>query len=156
MAIWHELYDIFARERQHRLSANAEREALVFEINQNLATLADALSAHAPSGVTSGLSLAPLLHAAFDQFRQSGRSLNTLQSKKLSRKIYANYAEFERYDGQDTRSLINNAYLRVHRLNSLLKQSTSNDLSRRAQSLFRFLMLLNAHIQQQPLKQKGR
>lgn len=57
------------------------------------------------------------------------------------------FDEFKKYVGKDTDYLVKNAYSKIGSLSKLVNSSRDKDHTLKIKSLFRFLMLLVAHIE---------
>lgn len=147
MSIWKELYDIFDSERARWQSKTASQQTLMFEIQANLAFLADALQNELDQvSMAKGLE-----RSCFDKSIKSGFPINSISKKKLAAKTTGEIDEFKKYIGKDTEYLVKNAYLKIGSLTKLVKAGGVKDYSLKFKSLFRFLMLLVAHIDGQNL-----
>jgi hypothetical protein len=143
MSIWKELYDIFDKERARWHSKNANKQSLIFEIENNLAFLADAIPNKLnPIQITNGLE-----RSVFDKSMESGFSFNSIsKNKKVTINTIGDIDEFKKYVGKDTEYLVKNAYLKISSLIKLANSSGDINLDLKFKSLFRFLMLLVAHV----------
>jgi hypothetical protein len=144
MSIWKELYDIFDKERARWQTKNANRQSLIFEIQSNLAFLADAIN--------NGLSEAEIAkgfeRAIFDKSMENGFSINSISKNKIiTNKTIGGFDEFKKYLGKDTEYLVKNAYVKIGVLAKISSTKSSDKSGLKFKSLFRFLMLLVAHIE---------
>ncbi|WP_445397942.1 hypothetical protein [Zobellella sp. An-6] len=143
MSIWKELYDIFDKERARWQSKNANRQALIFEIQSNLTFLADALQ-----NELSDIDIAKgLERKAFDKSIESGFSINSISKEKVTARTIGDFDEFKKYIGKDTEYLVKNAYSKTGSLLKITSTPNSKNHSLKFKSLFRFLMLLVTHIE---------
>lgn len=152
MSIWKELYDIFDKERARWHSKNASKQSLIFEIESNLAFLADAIQNKLnPIQIANGLE-----RSVFDKSMESGFSFNSIsKNKKLTINIIGDIDEFKKYVGRDTEYLVKNAYLKIGLLIKLVNSSGEKNSDLKFKSLFRFLMLLVAHIEGRHLTRRS-
>jgi len=152
MSIWKELYDIFDKERARWESKSTNKQALVFEIQSNLTFLADALQGeYSQTDIIKGLE-----RSVFDRSIESGFLINTISKKKITAKTIGGFDEFKKYINKDTEYLVANAYSKISSLSKLVKLGNGKDNSLKFKSLFRFLVLLVTHIQNQNLTRKSR
>jgi hypothetical protein len=144
MSIWKELYDIFDKERARWHSKNASKQSLIYEIQSNLAFLADAIQNELnPVAMTKGLE-----RSIFDKSMENGFALNSIsKNKKVTTNTIGGFDEFKKYVGKDTEYLVKNAYLKIGVLVKLVNSSGDKDSDLKLKSLFRFLMLLVTHIE---------
>lgn len=152
MSIWKELYDIFDKERARWNSKNASKQSLIFEIKSNLAFLADALQNKLnPIQITNGLE-----RSVFDRSMENGFSFNSIsKNKKVTINTIGDIDEFKKYVGKDTEYLVKNAYLKISSLIKLVNSSGDNNTDLKFKSLFRFLMLLVAHLEGRRLTRRS-
>lgn len=143
MSIWKELYDIFDSERARWQSKTASKQSLAFEIQTNLAFLADALQNDLDQvAMAKGLE-----RSNFDESIKNGFSINSISKKKLAAKTTGGIDEFKKYIGKNTEYLVKNAYIKMGSLTKLVNADGGKDYSLKFKSLFRFLILLVAHIE---------
>lgn len=131
---------------------NASRQSLIFEIESNLFFLADAIKNKLnPIQMTNGLE-----RSVFDKSMDSGFSLNSISKhKKVTIKTIGGFDEFKKYVGKDTEYLVKNAYLKIGSLIKLVNSTDDKNSDLKFKSLFRFLMLLVAHIQGRRLTRRS-
>lgn len=153
MSIWKELYDIFDKERARWHSKNTSRQSLIFEIESNLAFLADAIQNKLnPIQITNGLE-----RSVFDKSIESGFSLNSISKhRKVTINTIGGFDEFKKYVGKDTEYLVKNAYLKIGSLIKLVNSIGDKNSDLKFKSLFRFLMFLVAHIEGRHLSRRSR
>ncbi|MCL6417520.1 hypothetical protein MIB92_17800 [Aestuariirhabdus sp. Z084] len=150
MSLWKELYAIFDNERSRWQSSSATRQELVFELQGNLRFLADALHNDLDqAAIAQGLD-----SAVFERSLASNFSFNSICKRSLKASTSGDFDEFKKYLGKDTEYLIKNVYSKILLLKKLSTINAPSDLSRRYKSLFRVLMLVVAHIENQPLKRQ--
>ena len=147
MSIWQELYEIFDRERARWQAKSTQKQALVYEIRRNLTFLADALT----SDVSEADMANGLERAVFEAALKNGLVLNSICDRTLWAKTIGSFDEFKVYVGKDTAYLITNAYLKIDALLKLVKSAKDKSYSLKFKSLFRFLMLVVAHLEGQQL-----
>jgi hypothetical protein len=151
MSIWKELYDIFDKERAKWQKSGASKQALLFEMQSNLTFLADALQNElGQMEVVKGLE-----RTVFEQSLKDGYNFNKISRQKVTDKTIDGFEEFKKYVGKDTDYLIKNAYSKMRSLTKLVNASSSKDHTLKIKSLFRFLMLLVAHIEGRPLTRRS-
>jgi hypothetical protein len=153
MSIWKELYDIFDKERSRWQSKNANKQSLIYEIESNLAFLADAIQNNLnPVEIIKGLE-----NLVFDKSIESGFSLNSIsKNKKVTTSTIGGFDEFKKYVGKDTEYLVKNAYLKIGVLKKLTNFSDGKNIDLKLKSLFRFLMLFVAHVEGRHLTRRYR
>ena len=151
MSIWKELYDTFDKERAKWQADSASKQSLVFELKGNLTFLADALQ----SNLSSQEVLKGLERATFDLCMAKGFNINSISGKKIAKKTIGEFDEFKKYLGKDTEYLVNNAYLKIGSLTKLVTAAPNKDHSLKFKSLFRFLVLLVAHLDGRTLRRKS-
>lgn len=125
MSIWKELYEIFDKERARWHSQNAGRQSLIFEIESNLAFLADAIQNKlSPIQIANGLE-----RTVFDRSMERGLSFNSISKyKKVTINTIAGIDEFKKYIGKDTEYLVKNAYLKIGSLIKLVNLTALKNL----------------------------
>ncbi|WP_428623903.1 hypothetical protein [Sedimenticola sp.] len=151
MSVIQDLYHIFDKEYARHLASRATKNGLVLELRRNLAYLREGLAEQLPTAVI----LAGLEEAQFNNASQAGAHFNAIQKKSLARHTYGGVREFDKYRGWSTEQLINKAYERIATLKKLTQSADGLDLSARLQYLFKFLMVLMAHIDGVKLKLKS-
>jgi len=150
MSIWKSLYDIYDSERSRWQQQGTHKQALAFELHSNLTFLADAIYERLDQQqIIKGLE-----RKVFDQSMKNGFSINSLNSKNLAAETIGEFDEFKKYLGKDTEYLVKNVYLKIGSLTKLAQANKEMDCSLRLKSLFRFLMLVVAHIQGEKLTLK--
>jgi hypothetical protein len=152
MSIVQDLYKIFDNERSRYEAKKASRNAVLRELAENLAFLREGLYENLDdSKIVAGLENSQFIHA-----NDKGFDFNSIQKKPLSRKTYGGTKEFERYRGWSTERLIRKAYERLSTLRRLNLNATGIDSRSRIQNLFKFFMVIIAHIDEEPLAIKSR
>ena len=150
MSIIQDLYNIFDNEQSKHIKKKSTKNLVVLELSSNLSFLREGLLEKMNgSSVIAGL--------AGDQFKKAnekGINLNSIQKKKLSKLTYGGVKEFEKYEGWTTEKLINNAYERIDTLKKLNVNEGNVDVTSRLKYLFKYLMVLTAHIEGEHLKVK--
>ncbi len=152
MTIIQDLYNIYDKELAKYQSRRASQDQLLRELQHNLAFLRE--------GLREGLSQRAIIDGLEDErFRSASNQrirLNRLQKSRLTRETYAGIREFERYRGWETTRLIENVYERIALLKKLAAGSDEIDLRTRLTTLFKFLMVVIAHIERRCLVLPGR
>ena len=143
MSIIQDLYNIYDKELSRYRAKKSSRSRLLIEMQQNLAFLREGLREGLPHAAIA----AALENAEFHAAHKEGANLASLQKKKLSRATYAGIREFDRYLGWDSERLINNVYERIVTLKKLAAGSKTVDLHVRLTTLFKFLMVVLAHLE---------
>ena len=147
MSIIQELYNIFDNEQSKHIKKKASINLLELEIYSNLSFLREGLLEKLDgSSVIAGL--------VDDQYRnahESGIDLESIQKKDLSEITYGEVKEFKKYKDWTTEELIDNAYVRINTLKKLNINKGEVDVTSRLEYLFKYLMLLTAHIKDEPV-----
>lgn len=147
MTIIQDLYNIYDKEQAKYRSRKSSQSQLLTELQRNLAFLRE--------GLREGLSAQAIVAGLEDeQFRiasSQGLRLDALQKKKLLRSTFAGIREFERYRDWSTARLIDSVYERIAVLRKLAAGSRDIDLHPRLITLFKFLMVVSAHLQNRQL-----
>ncbi len=148
MSIIQDLYNIYDKERSKYLARKSSQNQLQIELQRNLAFIREGLREELPQKtIIDGLD--------DQQFRLATRrnvSLAGMQKKKLAKDTYAGIREFDRYEGWETARLIENAYERIAMLRKLAHGGESLDLKPRLRTLFKFLLVVLAHLKGIKLK----
>jgi hypothetical protein len=143
MSIIQDLYNIYDKELSRYRANKSSQSRLLIEMRQNLAFLRE--------GLREGLPHAAIVDALENvEYRaacKEGANLAFLQKKILARATYAGIREFDRYLGWDSAKLINNVYERIATLKKLSAGSKNLDLRARLTTLFKFLMVVLAHLE---------
>ena len=122
------------------------------ELSQNLAFLREGLAEKLDSKeIVSGLE-----NKQFNNANDKGTNLNSIKKITLSINTYGGAREFEKYHGWSTEKLINKAYERIAIIKKLNTASKKIDINSRLQYLFKYLMVLIAHIEGKHLTIKSR
>jgi len=152
MSIWKELYDIFDKERSRWQKSNADKQALAYEIQNNLTFLADALQEEEinQKEIVKGLE-----RKVFDKAINNGFNFNSIAKAKVTNKTIGGFSEFKKYVGKDTAYLVKNAYSKISSLSKLASEHTKKDYSLKIKSLFRFFVLLATHIEGRHLPRRS-
>jgi hypothetical protein len=147
MTIIQDLYNIYDKEQAKYRARKSSTSRLLIEIRQNLAFLRE--------GLREGLPQQAIIAALEDtQYRAAigqGTNLGALQRKKLASATYAGIREFDRYLGWDTARLIGNLYERIATLKKLAAGSDRINLHVRLTTLFKFVMVVLAHLEARQL-----
>jgi hypothetical protein len=147
MSIVQDLYNIYDKEQAKHRAHKSSTNRLLIEIRQNLAFLREGLR----EGLPQQAIIAALEDAQYRAACKQGTNLGALQKKKLASATYAGIREFDRYEGWDTARLIGNLYERIATLKKLSSGSNSLDLRQRLTTLFKFLMVVLAHLEARQL-----
>ena len=147
MSIIQDLYNIYDKEHAKIRAQRSSSNRLLIEMRQNLAFLRE--------GLREGLPQAAIVGALEDsEYRaacKEGTNLDRLQKKKLAGTTYAGIREFDRYRDWDSTRLIASVYERIAILKKLAAGSDSLDLHARLATLFKFLMVVLAHLESKKL-----
>jgi len=147
MSIIQDLYNVYDKEHAKLRAQRSSTNRLLIEIRQNLAFLRE--------GLREGLPQAAIVNALEDaEYRAAGKQgtkLAALQRRPLAASTYAGVREFDRYRGWDTERLIANVYERITTLKKLAAGSAQVDLHARLVTLFKFLMVVLAHLESRQL-----
>ncbi len=147
MSIIQDLYSIFDKEQSKYLERKASTNLVVLELSNNLAFLREGLSEQLDgSEIIAGLS-----DKEYKKAIAKGVDLNVVQKKSLSKSTCGGVKEFEKYIAWSTEKMINNVYERISTLKKLNNKKGKVDVNARLKYLFKFLMLLMAHIQNEKL-----
>lgn len=147
MSIIQDLYNIYDKELARYRAKKSSKNRLLIEMQQNLAFLREGLREGLPQGAVIGGLEDTQYHAACEQ----GTDLATLRKSPLSRATYGGIREFNRYLGWDSARLITKVYERIATLKKLAAGSDSIDLRARLTNLFKFLMVVLAHLEARQL-----
>lgn len=147
MSIIQDLYNIYDKEQAKHRAQKSSTNRLLIEMRQNLAFLREGLR----EGLPQQTIIAALEDAQYRAACKQGTNLGALQKKKLASSTYAGIREFDRYRGWDTTRLIGNLYERVATLKKLSSGSDSINLRQRLSTLFKFLMVVLAHLEARQL-----
>ena len=145
MSIIKELYEIFDKERARYTETRSSRSRVVGEISRNLAFVREGLR----DNLEPAKIIAQLEDADYIEARKRGVNLGAVQSKKLSKQTYGSIREFGKYEGWDTDRLVQNAYERIDTLKKLNLAGKSVNASSRLKYLFKYLLLVMAHIKRE-------
>ena len=146
MTIIQELYNIFDREQGKYIARRSSKNLVVIELSQNLAMLREALADNLPGHVI----ISGLEDSRYRTAIEQGINLDAIRKQSLARRTCAGIREFEKYHGWSTGKLVHNAYERIGTLKKL--NSGSANIHSRLQYLFKYLMLVMAHIEDRVLK----
>lgn len=147
MSIWKELYDIVEKEFSRWQARQHKQQALVFEVQSNLLFLAEALAAKLPTKqIVTGLE-----RKAFDKALEQGLELD---KRQVSQQTIGEFDEFKKYLGKDSEYLLKNAYAKMNALTKLVQADDSKDYDLKLKSLFRFMVLLAAHLEHKSLSRQ--
>ena len=153
MSIIQDLYNIYDKEQAKYRARRSSQNQVLSELQGNLTFLREGLrEGLKPAAIVDGLE-----NGAYRDATKQALNLNSLSKQKLERNTYGGIREFERYRDWPTARLVDNAYERIATLKKLAAGSGSIDLIPRLRSLFKFLMVLIAHLRGQrliPLQKK--
>jgi len=143
MSIIQELYNIFDIEYSKHISRKSSKNLLVIEISQNLSFMREGLAGDIDSSsIINGLENDQFIKAI-----EKATNFNSIQKNKLAKKTYGGAKEFDTYHNWTTEKLINNAYERINTLKKLNINKGKINIHSRLQYLFKYLMVLMAHIE---------
>lgn len=148
MTIIQDLYNIYDKESTKYRARKSSQSRLLIELQRNLAFLREGLR----EGLPPRAIVAGLEDRQFQDAGQQGLKLQVLQKKTLARDTYAGIREFERYRDWGTAQLIDNVYERITVLKKLAAGSEDIDLRPRLITLFKFLMVVLAHLEGRQLR----
>ncbi|NNJ93818.1 MAG: hypothetical protein HKP57_03635 [Halobacteria archaeon] len=143
MSIIQDLYNIYDKELSRYRAKKSSQNRLLIEMRQNLAFLREGLR----EGLSHAAIIAALENVEYRAAHKAGTNLASLQKKNLSRATYGGIREFDRYLGWDSERLIDNVYERIATLKKLAAGSKTVDLHARLTTLFKFLMVVLAHLE---------
>jgi len=142
VSIIQDLYLVFDKEYARRRERRCSKNLLVLELRHNLAFLRAGLAEQLDGSVM----VAGLEHGQYRHANETGTELNSIQKRRLARRTYGGIREFEKYHDWSTEQLIHKAYERIVVLKKLDLDAGSVNVRARLQYLFKFLMLVIAHI----------
>jgi hypothetical protein len=147
MSIVQDLYNIFDKEQSKYLEKKSSKNLVVLELSNNLSFLREGLLEKLDdSAIINGLADGQYIKAA-----EKSIDLNSIQKKTLAKTTYGGVKEFDKYQGWSTDKLINNAYERIDTLKKLNVNKGRVDVNSRLKNLFKYLMVLMAHIKGEEL-----
>lgn len=150
MSLWKELYDILDKERTNTKKSKANKQALLFEVDCNARFLASAIeSKFTNTAIALGMEKAAFEKALGDSFDFNQCRIQTLSSNTIGQ-----FKEFKKYVNKDTQWLVYRAYLRINLLSRLLNADPNGDHQLKIKTLFRYLVIVNAHLHGTTLKRK--
>ena len=147
MSIIQDLYNIFDKEYSKYLTRKSSKNLLVIEISQNLSFIREGLA----SNVDAGYIINGLENGKFNNANMSATNYNSIQKKKLAKITYGGAKEFDKYRGWSTEKIVNKAYERIDTLKKLNLCNKKINIHSKLQYLFKFLMVLIAHIEEKHL-----
>ncbi|MDQ6959282.1 MAG: hypothetical protein Q9M24_09260 [Mariprofundaceae bacterium] len=147
MSIIQDLYNIFDKEYAKHISRKSSKNLVVIEISQNLSFIREGLV----SDIKASNIIKDLDTAQYKKATAEGVNLNSIQKKRLIKKTYGGAKEFEKYHNWTTEKLINKAYERIDTLKKLNINKENMNINSKLQYLFKFLMVLMAHIEEKHL-----
>lgn len=143
MSIIQDLYSIFDKEYAKHITRKSSKNLLVIEISQNLSFMREGLAGNLnASSIIDGLD-----NDQFKKANDKATNFNSIQKKKLAKKTYDGAKEFDKYHNWTTERLINKAYERINTLKKLNVDKDKINIHSRLQYLFKYLMVLMAHIE---------
>lgn len=147
MSIIQDLYNIYDKEQAKYRARRSSQNQVLGELQGNLTFLREGLrEGLKPAAIVDGLE-----NEAYRGAAKQALNLDSLRKRKLERDTYGGIREFERYLDWPTGRLIDNAYERIATLKKLAAGSASIDLIPRLRNLFKFLMVVIAHLRGQRL-----
>jgi len=152
MSIVQDLYKIFDNERSRYDAKTSSKNAVLRELAENLAFLREGLR----ESLEDSKIIAGLENEQFLRANDNGFDFNSIKRKTLSKTTYGGVKEFEKYKGWSTDKLIKNAYERLSTLRKLKTNKAGIDVRSRLKYLFKFMMVIMAHIDSQQLTIKSR
>lgn len=147
MSIIQDLYNIYDKEHAKYRASQSSKGRLLVEMQHNLAFLREGLR----EGLSQQAIVTGLEDTQFHTAGKQGTNIGALQKKKLAGTTYAGIREFDRYAGWSTTKLISNLYERIDTLKKLAGSSDNIDLRARLITLFKFLMVVLAHVEERRL-----
>ena len=148
MSIIQDLYNIYDKEYARYRTRKSSHHRLLIEMRHNLAFLREGLREDlAQEAIVAGLE-----DGQFNAANRAGVNLARLQKRPLAATTYAGIREFERYRGWTTGRLIDGVYERIATLKKLAAGNKAIDLRPRLRVLFKYLMLVVAHIEGRQLR----
>jgi hypothetical protein len=142
MSIIQDLYKIFDNERSRYETKMSSRNAVLRELAENLAFLREGLR----EGLDGSEIIKGLESLQYERANDAGFDFNAIKKSTLSPATYGSVKEFEKYRGWSTEKLIRKAYERLSTLQKLQANAPGVDFHSRLQYLFKFLMVVMAHI----------
>jgi hypothetical protein len=152
MSIVQDLYKIFDKERARYDVKKASKNAVLRELAENLAFIREGIR----ENLDDSKIINRLENKQFILANDHGFDFNSLKRATLSQATYGSAKEFDRYKGWSTEKLIKNAYERLSTLRKLKVSEPGIDTHSRLQNLFKFLMVIIAHIDEKRLSIKSR
>lgn len=152
MSIIQELYNIFDKERARYDAKKSSKNAVLRELAENLAFLRESLS----ENLSDSTIIAGLENVQYIRANDAAFDFNSIKKGELSKATYGGILEFEKYRGWSTDKLIRKAYERLSTLKKLNTSESGIDVHSRLQNLFKFLMVVMAHIDEERLTIKSR
>jgi hypothetical protein len=147
MSIIHDLYRIYDQEFTRYREKRSSQNGLQRELRHNLAFLREGLREKLPAQeLIRGLD-----DVQFKKAVAKGIDINRLQSDRLDKRSFGGIREFFRYEGWATERLIETAYERIAVLKKLAERDNNIDFTARLRNLFKLLLLIQAHIDEQPI-----
>jgi hypothetical protein len=142
VSIIQDLYKIFDNERARYEAEKSSKNAVLRELAENLAFLREGLR----EGLDGTKVIKGLESVQYQRANDTGFDFNAIQKSTLSPATYGSTKEFEKYRGWSTEKLIRKAYERLSTLQKLQANAPGINLTSRLQYLFKFLMVVMAHV----------
>jgi hypothetical protein len=143
MSIIQDLYKIYDSEQAKYRANRSSKGRLLIEMQHNMGFLREGLR----QGLSQRAIVAGLEDVEFRAATKQGTNLGALQKRRLGPATYAGIREFDRYNGWDTGRLIENVYERIAILKKIEQGAENIDLRARLKTLFKFLMVVLAHLE---------
>ncbi|MBX9917612.1 MAG: hypothetical protein K2Y07_10315 [Nitrosomonas sp.] len=147
MTIIQDLYNVFDKERARYDANKAWKNAVLRELAENLAFMREGLR----ENLDDSKIINNLESKKFVLANDNGFNFNSIKGTTLSPKTYGDAKEFDKYKDWSTDKLIKNAYERISTLRKLKVNEPSINARSRLQNLFKFLMVILAHVDEKPL-----
>lgn len=147
MSILQDCYTIYDREYAKFTERRALKDGVARELSRNLAFLRAGLAA----GLSGARIAAGFETRRYEAASEKGVNLNILRKSTLAPATCGPIKEFAKYRGWSTAKLVHNAYERIATLQKLAAGDPQLDLTGRLKYLFKYLLLILAHIEGKPL-----
>ena len=142
MTIIQDLYNVFDKERARYDAKKASKNAVLRELAENLAFMREGLR----ENLDDSKIINNLENKQFVLANDNGFDFNSIKGMTLSPKTYGDAKEFDKYKDWSTDKLIKKAYERISTLRKLKVNEPGIDAHSRLQNLFKFLMVILAHV----------
>ena len=142
MTILKDAYTLYDNESSKFVQRRAFKNTVAIELSENLDFMKEALD----EKITSVSIVNQLEDKEYRNAMATGFNLNSLMEDSLNPKTYNEIKEFEKYKGWDTERLIINAYKRMATIKKIIAADESVDITKKLQSLFKYVLIIVAHI----------